>query len=146
MKFLKDGLESDNILAMPNMVGVNSWNFFEQPFSNRVKPFDPVANPIEHLTVQKKMAEANFRPFVTGIGHIGHWNHDMTPVAEGDVVIPYELTFTSPRRLPAEKKFDKNGDQVMFHKQLQRIFSRGDIVLQVHAPILKEDPYEPREL
>ena len=40
LKFLKDGVYAENILAMPNMTGIKSWNFFEQPMRTRVPAFD----------------------------------------------------------------------------------------------------------
>ena len=49
LKFLRNGVKSDNIVAMPNMTGTNSWNFFELPMRNRVKPFDPDASECERI-------------------------------------------------------------------------------------------------
>ena len=35
LKFLRDGIESANILTMPTFDETDSWNFFESPFTNR---------------------------------------------------------------------------------------------------------------
>ena len=103
LKFLRDGIAADNIVAMPNMTGINSWNFFEEPMSNRVAAFDPAVNPIEDATIRKKMTEAVGHVFVTAVGDIATWNADQTPVADSQVSIPYELLFSSPTQFPAEK-------------------------------------------
>ena len=79
LKFLRNGVKSDNIVAMPNMTGTSSWDFFELPMSNRVEPFNPDISEcerIQHETMRKKMTEATDRPYVTAVGHICKWEHD----------------------------------------------------------------------
>lgn len=56
LKFLIDGRESSNLFAVPDFIGTESWDFFSKPMTNRVAPFDPVKNPIEVQTIQKKLA------------------------------------------------------------------------------------------
>ena len=55
-KFLRDGVESDNIVAMPSFVGSTSWNFFKEPMLTRVSPFEDT-NTCEAVTIQKKLLE-----------------------------------------------------------------------------------------
>ena len=59
-KFLRDEDMSYNMFAMTGFVPTDSWNFFEYPMSNVVKPFDKVDHAIERQTVLKKMTEANY--------------------------------------------------------------------------------------
>jgi len=47
VKFLRDGIYAENILATPNLTGSNSWNFFSEPMKTRVQPFDESTHPIE---------------------------------------------------------------------------------------------------
>ena len=51
LKFLRDGAISENLFAMPNFTGTNSWNFFENPMSNRVEPYDKKTDKCEILTI-----------------------------------------------------------------------------------------------
>ena len=51
LKFTIDGSDSENIFAMPSFEPSDSWDFFKEPFRNRVKPFDPIENPIDVLTI-----------------------------------------------------------------------------------------------
>ena len=128
LKFLRDGLPSDNIVAMPQFTSTNSWNFFEKPMSNRVKAFDPVSDKCEDLTLRKKMTEATDRPFVTAVGHIGiweNWEGVQSDVPEADIRIPYELIFTSPKQFSSEMEFydDNPEEPIMFYSQLMDGFS-----------------------
>jgi mannose-6-phosphate isomerase class I len=50
---------SYNVFAMPSFTPTDSWNFFEYPMSNVVKPFDKEDHDIERKTVLRKMVEAN---------------------------------------------------------------------------------------
>ena len=46
------------------------------PFTNRVAPFDPVANAIEDQTIRKKLTEGSKWPFITGLGDAASINND----------------------------------------------------------------------
>ena len=46
LKFLVDGAKSQNIFAMSSFLSSGSWNFFENPMTNRVEPFRVKDNPI----------------------------------------------------------------------------------------------------
>jgi hypothetical protein len=61
---------------MPNFTGTSSWDFFSMPFTNRVAPFDPVANAIEDQTIRKKLTEGSKWPFITGLGDAASINND----------------------------------------------------------------------
>ena len=51
LKFLRDGDESENLFAMPNFTGTDSWDFFQQPLKNKVAPFDEEKHAIEIATI-----------------------------------------------------------------------------------------------
>lgn len=93
IKFLIDGLPSNNVVGMPGFLGTGSWNFFKNAMHTRVAPFTEEENPIEFNTIRKKLAEASKRPFSTAVSHIASMYHDGTEVT--DTVTPYELVFTS---------------------------------------------------
>ena len=95
LKFLRDGQISENIVAMPNFTGTDSWNFFELPMKSRVEPFDPEVNACEVVTIQRKLVDASEWPFACGISTIGDRNSDGSNIAENDVNVPFELQFTS---------------------------------------------------
>ena len=51
LKFLRDGDEAENLFAMPNFTGTESWDFFQQPLKNQVAPFDEEKHAIEIATI-----------------------------------------------------------------------------------------------
>ena len=55
--------------------------------SNRVAPFDPIKNPIEIKTIQKKLVEASNTPFVVGI------SEPATLRSDGTAVTPIKTPF-----------------------------------------------------
>jgi len=103
MKFTYDGIESENIFAMPSFEASDNWDFFDKPFRNRVKPFDSNENPVDVQTIQKKLVEGNSRPFGQAISGIANKNLDGTEIERKDVKIPYELEFRGVRNLPKDK-------------------------------------------
>lgn len=38
LKFLRDGIDSANLVAMYSVAGQDSWNFFANDFSNHIPP------------------------------------------------------------------------------------------------------------
>ena len=40
LKFLRDGMDSANLVAMYSVDGQESWNFFKNDFSNHIPRFD----------------------------------------------------------------------------------------------------------
>jgi len=47
LKFLRDGIDAENLFAMPNFTGTDSWDFFRYQMRNRVEPFDAEEHSIE---------------------------------------------------------------------------------------------------
>jgi hypothetical protein len=55
--------------------------------TNRVPPFDPVKNPIEVQTIQKKLASASHTPFVLGVSEPALLFNNGTK--ETSIVVPF---------------------------------------------------------
>jgi hypothetical protein len=119
-KFLRDEDMSYNVFAMPSFTPTDSWNFFEYPMSNVVKPFDKEDHDIERQTVLKKMVEANQRPFGTAISDIARCNLDGSTVDK--VVVPYRLEFKGVPKFNHKKEYKTQDDGtdrwVWWHEQL----------------------------
>lgn len=94
-KFLRNGISSDNVVAMPSFSGSGSWNFLENPMHSRVEAFEE--DSCEDLTIRKKLVEASPWPFSCGIGHIGRHNVDGSDT--DSVNIPYQLSFEAAGNL-----------------------------------------------
>ena len=131
IKFLRDGVESCNLFAMPQFTQTDSWNFFKLPLRNRLQGFTMEDNPVEWETIRKKLVEGSARPFATAIGHIGKSNLDGTDLVDDDVFVPYELWYTSPFQFSDEPEM-VDGEQVMFYDQLKTI-PVGATILEVWA-------------
>ena len=70
LKFLIDGKESANLVAMPSFEPSSSWNFFEAPMATRVAPVTPESNQCLYDTVVAKLVTATQDPFACAVGHI----------------------------------------------------------------------------
>lgn len=132
MKFLYDGIESENIMAMPSFEASDSWDFFEKPFRNRVKPFDAINDPIDVMTIQKKLVEGNKHPFAQAISGIANKELDGTLLEKADVKIPYELEFRGRRHFGDDKV-----EGVEWFEQMKE-FEAGDTVFDVWALVAPE--------
>jgi hypothetical protein len=82
LKFPIKGYKSTNVFAMPSFEPSDSWDFFAEPFRNRVEPFNAVDNPIDVLTTQKKLVEGNRFPFAQGFHDIAKGDQDLTNVID----------------------------------------------------------------
>ncbi len=107
-KFLRDGTESDNIVAMPSFHGSGSWNFLENAMLSRVEPFE--SGSCEDLTLRKKLIEASPWAFSCGIGHVGRHNRDVSSIPDADVKIPYGLSFEAPANISSLHSSSKEMD------------------------------------
>merc|ERR1711887_164922 len=47
LKFLRDGADSANLVAMYSVDGQESWNFFKNDFTNHIGPGGPALIPLE---------------------------------------------------------------------------------------------------
>jgi len=85
LKFLRDGVDSANVVAMFGVAGQDSWNFFANDFSNHIPP----ATGASLLALSKKFATAT--PYIqqVGLSDWGEVGQDGQP--ETDVKFPYKL-------------------------------------------------------
>ena len=90
-KILRDGVPSDNVVAMPSFSGSGSWNFLENAMKSRVTRFEE--GSCDDLTIRKKLVEGSQWPYSCGIGHIAKNFVDGTEEPLESIVTPYELSF-----------------------------------------------------
>ena len=126
LKFLRDGVKSINIVAMPSFVSTNSWNFFRDPMKTRVDPFTEEEHYYEFHTIRRRLANNTPRPYVGGVAPLAMELVNGGP-ASGTLATPYELHFESPIQFPDAR--DTNNE---WHQQLSSIPS-GSHVLDVYA-------------
>ena len=126
-KFLRDGIKSDNVVAMPSFSGSGSWNFLENPMHSRVEAFEE--GSCADMTIRKKLVEGSKWPFSCGIGHIGRHNADGSDT--DSVNIPYQLSFETAGNL-ASKFSSEKGDE-MWYDQLKSEISTGTTLFNVNA-------------
>jgi len=104
-KFLIDGEDSRNIFGMNSFRQGKSWNFFENPLTNRVLTREEFAEMDESVdeimkdTMFKKMVEANGSPFATAVAIIANRNNDGTSNSKKETEAPYELVFRAPQTI-----------------------------------------------
>lgn len=116
LKWLVDGMHSQNLLAMEKFDSSGQWNFLGPRLTTRVPAFDTSTQQgyIMDQTVRKKISEATFRPFGTAVSHIARHTLEGARLRTRDAIVPYQIHLISPLadRISAEKQFDSNGDQV----------------------------------
>merc|ERR1712071_386193 len=86
LKFLRDGQDSANLVAMYSVSGQESWNFFKNDFSNHIPPVGLALLP---LGAKFSTATRNIRQ--VGISDWGRRGQD--GVEETNPVFPYRLRF-----------------------------------------------------
>jgi len=87
LKFLRDGMDSSNLVAMFSVEGQESWNFFANDFSNHI----PASVDPNLQRVAKKFATATKWVAQVGLSDFSLYEQDGTPVAEPQ--FPYQLKF-----------------------------------------------------
>lgn len=94
LKFLVDDFRSVNLFGMVGFKPSTSWNFFNEPLSNRLKNITK-DDHIEYHTFRTKLVEASERPLATGLadmartfnnGTVLHNRHD-----RDEIKVPYQL-------------------------------------------------------
>jgi len=110
-KFLRDGVSSDNIVAMPSFSGSGHWNFLKTAMPTRVAPFATDSCP--DLTIRKKLGEAQIWPYSCGI--VDLFKNLSNGSEVNQVNTPYELSFEAnePYRsmFSEEKPVNRQGVQ-----------------------------------
>jgi len=86
LKFLRDGMDSANLVAMYSVNGQDSWNFFKNNFTNHIPPAGPSVIPIAI-----KFSQATNNVQQVGLSDISNYGEDGTQV--DDPKFPYRLRF-----------------------------------------------------
>jgi len=86
LKFLRDGIDSANLVAMYDVAGQESWNFFANDFTNHIPA---ITGLLQILAAKFYTATNNIRQ----VG-ISNWaQFGQTGVEEADPVFPFKLRF-----------------------------------------------------
>merc|ERR1711953_465071 len=86
LKFLRDGMDSANLVAMYSVDGQESWNFFKNDFVNHVPPGGLALLPLE-----QKFSEATNFVQQVGLSEFSKYGENGQEAA--DVLFPFMLTF-----------------------------------------------------
>ena len=86
LKFLRDGMDSANLVAMEGLDGQESWNFFKNDFSNHIGKGSSSNLPI-------KLKFGRYLNHIQQVG-LSNWStHDHTGTPVANPVFPYRLRF-----------------------------------------------------
>lgn len=86
LKFLRDGMDSANLVAMVSVDGQESWNFFKTDFSNHIPPAGPALIP---LAIKFSTATTNVQQ--VGLSDFGRYGELGNEVE--DPKFPFKLRF-----------------------------------------------------
>lgn len=87
LKFLRNGMDSANLVAMPSVDGQKEWNFFANNFPNHVA----AAQNMDTKMLSKKFSEAT--NFIQQVG-LSEWcSADQNGNSERNNQFPYMVTF-----------------------------------------------------
>ena len=150
LKFLINGLKSENVFGMPSFHETTSWDFFASDMKSRVEPFDPEKDFCLIETIQKKLIEGTNRPFSTGVSTIGDRfvdgklkDDDGVALTRRQIKVPYELSYRSPFKGHEYETADER-DWVT---RLQEIGKENTHILDVYAKdSIEEDPKKIAEI
>lgn len=93
IKILRDKVESGNFVSMYSILGQNSKNFFENPFSNHISsPENTWANFKVNLLV-KKFKTVDSQPGLVGLSNFGGFEQNGAEVPKDQVKVPFVLVF-----------------------------------------------------
>merc|ERR1712025_1341082 len=87
LKFLRDGMDSANLVAMYGVDGQDSWNFFQNDFTNHIGP----AEGRDLIPLEIKFSKATNYISEVGLSNWGQYGESGTPVA--DPKFPFMLRF-----------------------------------------------------
>jgi len=86
LKFLRDGIDSANLVAMYSVNGQESWNFFKNDFSNHIPEID-----LTSIALAAKFSTATRNIRQVGLSDWGLYGEDGTKVT--NPLFPYKLRF-----------------------------------------------------
>jgi len=107
LKFLRDGMDSGNMVAMFSVDGQESWNFFRNNFTNDIPPLESAA--LVPLGVK-------FSTATKTIGNVGLSNMAMygqSGVKDDNLVFPFSLNFVPAVNGFSDDYVENVNDQLM---------------------------------
>jgi len=120
IKFFRDGKTSANFMAMFNLVGQSSLNFFENDFASHVPDLPKFTiNPTKLILKWMEIAfrQASSQTGMVGLSDLATTHANGVPVAEDDIEYPFKLIL-KPNPVLKEKFKKKNKEE--FNKYLLR--------------------------
>ena len=87
LKFLRDGVDSANLVSMYSVDGQDSWNFFKNDWSNHI----PALKSPSLAPLAEKFSTAS--NYIQSVGLSNLAQYDQTGVAPSEVVFPFSLRF-----------------------------------------------------
>ena len=115
MKFQRDGIESVNLFGAVSFEASDSWNFFENDFSNRIGVFE---NLINKESIEKKFGERTKFIGSTGLGEFSRMQQCATEIE--DYVTPYSLRYVPTSQVRnlfgSDQEIDDAGEVVGFQE------------------------------
>jgi len=87
LKFLRDGIDSANLVAMYSVNGQESWNFFKNDFTTHIGP-----GGLDLLPLQVKFSEATNYVQYSALSNWGQYGEDGVEVTDS-MLFPYMLRF-----------------------------------------------------
>lgn len=122
LKFLRDGIDSVNLVAMYSVDGQDSWNFFKNDFSNHIPAFQSKSL----APVAAKFSTAT--PWIQTVG-LSNWAQwDQSGKAVASPVFPFSLRFHPTGKI----EFSDSYDGTYFLDHLSSIPS-GSTLYQVYG-------------
>ena len=86
LKFLRDGMDAANLVAMYSVDGQESWNYFKNDFSNHIPAASPSLQPLNNKF-------ATYTPYTQTVGLSDFSQHDKNGNAVSSPVFPWSLRF-----------------------------------------------------
>jgi len=109
LKFLRDGIDSGNLVAMFGVDGQPEWNFFKNNFSNHIPPLASAAL----VPLGMKFAEATKNIGQVGLSDMASYGEDGVKV--DSPVFPFSLNFVPSSDVPSfpDEYVESFTDQLM---------------------------------
>ena len=134
LKFLRDGMDSANLVAMHSLDGQESWNFFKHDFSNHIG-----SGSISNLPIKLKFAK--YAMHIQQVG-LSDWStHDQDGTPANDTIFPYRLRFQPTGNITFSDKYThphtedlvsiQNGTTLYEIFALDKPFEMGGVEMQI---------------
>jgi hypothetical protein len=116
VKFLKDGMDSSNLVAMFSPAGNGNWNFFNRDFSN-ILPI-PGSDEVQ-LRINKLFAEVT--PYTLSVGLTNYATNRQNGFLERNIKTPFKLRFEAHPDVATLFPSEAPKDPMYFTHQLTTI-------------------------